>query len=478
MLEDNPIDARIIQRHLSNSGLQFHCTLVSSGKEFIASLGQHKYDVILSDHQLPDFDSIQALQERNKKNSTVPFILITGAISEEIAIAILKEGANDYILKDRLQRLPIAIEDAIKKQEIEKEKISVEKALTDLTDRFHLTAKTSLDVIWDFDITNKVIYCSNALERIVGIPGGQNYLPGYLKKFIHPDDLFAVEKSFVQIVRGKDHRWRKLYRMIRTDGTIAYINNNALVLRDKNENPQRIIGVMQDVTEIRRLQHELMDHELQKQRQITEITIQAQEKERSEIGKELHDNVNQLLATAKIMIDTARAIPEMHDLCLSKSQESIMDAIHELRNISHAMMPPSFENTDFDEIISVLVQNVKLSRQIHLTVCLPPNEILKSMNGNIKLAFYRILQEQISNILKYSKAKNVAITLEQSSGFFLLSIMDDGIGFDPTKKSSGIGLKNIKSRSELFNGTVEIITAPDQGCTLIIQIPVKELLTV
>src|SRR5829696_7774641 len=97
-------------------------------------------------------------------------------------------------------------------------------------------------------------------------------------------------------------------------------------------------------TELRRLQHEMVEKEVKKQKQLADVTIQAQEKERSEISKELHDNVNQLLATAKIMIDTARSVPEIHDLCLQKSQEVILSAIKEIRHISHAMMPPSFEN--------------------------------------------------------------------------------------------------------------------------------------
>ncbi|HEU4634307.1 MAG TPA: PAS domain-containing protein, partial [Flavisolibacter sp.] len=340
--------------------------------------------------------------------------------------------------------------------------------------RFQLAAKTSFDVIWDYDIERDLIYCSDAIEKIIGVTVKQNFDPAFLKQFIYPDDVPAIEKSFLHMIKGKEQRWRKIFRVIRSDGTVAWINSNALVIRDKQEKVTRIIGVMHDVTEVRRLQHELVEQELQNQKQIARITIQAQEKERMEIGKELHDNINQLLATAKIMIDTARKVPEMHDLCLAKSQESIMEAITELRNMAHSMMPPPFENSDFKDIVMDLAFKVNLTGTIELDLFLPDPEELQLIDNNIKLALYRIIQEQVSNILKYSKAKNVSIILGITDANYTLLIEDDGVGFDPEKRSSGIGLKNIESRCGLFNGTMELITAPREGCVIKIQIPARK----
>jgi two-component system, NarL family, sensor histidine kinase UhpB len=473
MLEDNPIDVAVIKKTLSKIPFQLEFTTVNSGKEFISKFNEEIYDLILCDYQLPDFTAIDALQTRNQNGSTIPFILITGAVSEEVAMAIIKEGADDYILKDRLQRLPLAVEKAIKKQKIKSEKQSAEASLSDLTQRFQLAAKTSFDVIWDYDIEKDLIYCSEAIEKIIGVTVKQNFDPAFLKQFIYPDDVPAIERSFLHIIKGKEQRWRKIFRVIRTDGSIAWINSNALVIRNKQDKAIRIIGVMHDVTEVRRLQHELVEREIQSQRQITRIALQAQEKERTEIGKELHDNVNQLLATAKIMIDTARKIPEMHDLCLTKSQESIMDAITELRNLAHSMMPPPFENSDFKDIVMDLAFKVNLTGTIELDLFLPTSEELESIDNNLKLTLYRIIQEQVSNILKHSKAKNVSIILGINGAFYTLLIEDDGIGFDPRKKSNGIGLKNIESRCALFGGTMNVTTSPGNGCIIKIQIPVK-----
>ena len=473
MLEDNPIDIHVIKKTLSEIPFQTEFTTVSSGKEFVTKFNDGIYDIVLCDYQLPGFTAMDALQLRNQAGSSIPFILITGAVSEEVAMAIIKEGVDDYILKDRLQRLPLAVEKAIRKQKLKFEKQSVEASLSELTQRFQLAAETSFDVIWDYDIEKDLIYCSDAIKKIIGVTVKQNFDPAFLKQFIYPGDVPAIERSFLQIIKRKEQRWRKIFRVIRTDGTVAWINSNALVIRNKQEKAIRIIGVMHDVTEVRRLQRELVEQELQIQKQITRTTIQAQEKERMEIGKELHDNVNQLLATAKIMIDTAQKVPEMHDLCLSKSQESILAAISELRNIAHSMMPPPFENSDFKDIVMDLVFKVNLTGTIELDLFLPTSEELQLIDNSVKLALYRIIQEQVSNILKYSKATHVSIILGVNESYYTLLIEDNGVGFDPEKRSNGIGLKNIESRCGLFNGTMDLITSPGEGCVIKIQIPAK-----
>jgi DNA-binding NtrC family response regulator len=159
MLEDSALDVSIILKILTNLSLPFECSVVESQDEYINKLEQQEFDIILSDYQLPDFDATRALQIRNEKTSSTPFILITGAVSEEVAINMVKDGATDYILKDRLQRLPVAIEKAIKKQQLKDDKESIENSLSEITDRFHLAAKTSFDVIWDFDIEKNTVYC-------------------------------------------------------------------------------------------------------------------------------------------------------------------------------------------------------------------------------------------------------------------------------------------------------------------------------
>ena len=127
---------------------------------------------------------------------------------------------------------------------------------------------------------------------------------------------------------------------------------------------------------------------------------------------------------------------------------------------------------------TTLIQAIEgLLKEIHLITSIHVQLITKNYNEdaldkNIKLIFYRIVQEQINNILKHSGAKNIIIQINISSGNIHLSVRDDGRGFDTSKKAEGIGLRNIRHRTEFYDGNTQIISAPGKGCTLEVNIPI------
>jgi signal transduction histidine kinase len=119
VLEDSPDDFELIVRTLKKGGLFFQSLCVDSKDEYNNALKSFKPDIILSDHALPQFNSLEALKLCRRKGLEVPFILVTGTVSEEFAVSTLKQGADDYILKSNLARLPSAIISALKKKEME-----------------------------------------------------------------------------------------------------------------------------------------------------------------------------------------------------------------------------------------------------------------------------------------------------------------------------------------------------------------------
>lgn len=122
LLEDSSADAELLQRHLLRHGLSFTCRVVDTRTDFIESLKTFVPHLILSDHSLPQFNSVEAMKIARRVIPGIPFILVTGAVSDEFAVDIIKRGADDYILKDKLARLPSAIESALKHSAIKKEK--------------------------------------------------------------------------------------------------------------------------------------------------------------------------------------------------------------------------------------------------------------------------------------------------------------------------------------------------------------------
>jgi two-component system, NarL family, sensor histidine kinase UhpB len=122
MLEDSETDTELVQRSLKKNGQLYVFKLAMTRESFLEDLESFKPDLILADNSLYQFDAKEALHIVNKRALNVPFILVTGAVSEEFAADIIKQGADDYILKDRLSRLPKAIDDALRRRRAEKEK--------------------------------------------------------------------------------------------------------------------------------------------------------------------------------------------------------------------------------------------------------------------------------------------------------------------------------------------------------------------
>lgn len=477
MLEDNENDAELLGMYLKSSPLNVKSTLVSNKQDYINALKNNEFDVILSDHNLPQFSSLEALRIRNETKFHIPFILVSGTIPEEYAVTILQEGANDYILKDRPQRLVTAITEAIKKQKALSDKLLAEQELIQINERLKLVGKATADAIWDWNILTNEVFRGEGFKNLFGYTFNDNKTDlNFWTENIHPDDIERVKAGINNFLKSKRTNWQDEFRYIKADGTCAMVLDKGIVLRDKNGNPYRMVGATQDITHVRQLEMKIQEQKLNHQKQNTEIVILAQEEERKNIGKELHDNINQLMAFAKMMLDTARNSPEIRDVCVNKSYEGINMAIEEVRKLSHTLVPPTFSDAKhFIDAVNDLVANIHLAGKINIAVDMAANLRDKLTDKKIKLTFYRIIQEQINNILKYSKATCATIALQITHNKYRLIISDNGIGINLGKKQNGIGLRNIESRVEVHSGTMKIISAPGEGCTLKIEIPFKDI---
>ncbi|MBS1567194.1 MAG: hypothetical protein JST39_22615, partial [Bacteroidetes bacterium] len=220
-----------------------------------------------------------------------------------------------------------------------------------------------------------------------------------------------------------------------------------------------------DVTEKIRLQEELAHEQKCRQLQITEAVLSAQEKERSIIGAELHDNINQILATVKLYLDVAIADQQPRMELLAKSRKNVTAAIEEIRKLSKMLIAPTLKELGLRESIDELLQNILIVKRMKIRFS-AENLDEDALGRDQKVAIYRIVQEQLNNILKYAEATTVSISIREKAGQVTLQINDDGCGFDVNCRRKGVGITNIISRAELFNGKVEIDSAPGKGCRI------------
>jgi two-component system cell cycle sensor histidine kinase/response regulator CckA len=151
LLEDNPADAELVLRKLRVSGFRFTADLVTSSAEFMPASTSIAYDVILADYRIPDWTGLEALRWLRSKDNCTPFILVTGTLGDELAIECIKAGANDYVLKENLERLPVAMRRALEGAELRRQRDRLEKEKRETEEQYRLLFETNPQPMWVFD---------------------------------------------------------------------------------------------------------------------------------------------------------------------------------------------------------------------------------------------------------------------------------------------------------------------------------------
>lgn len=608
ILEDSPADAEIVKRLLIKEKSPCEFVLAMNEEAYREALEVFKPDVILSDHSLPRFDSASALTLARQKLPDVPFIMVTGAVSEEFAADIIRLGADDYILKDRLNRLPSAIDAVLKQRKWENDKKEADQKIIEsenslraifenTSEGFLLidsdgivrafnrkmeeyinwgskkqveTGKPAIDVIdesrkdffklvvdralsgetveyerfydfengnvkwvdfsvtpvkdgdvvtgiciagrniterkiaeqqlksayeqllksetrlneaqaithisnWEIDLENNIHTWSDEMYRILGLNKTETIpTTDLFLSFIHPDDAVAANK-YVREAFEQFNDSKIDFRFLLNDGKKRYGHIEWRFAFNKAGRPFRLFGILQDITEskeaektLKGLEKKIQEQKMLEQKKIARAIITGQEKERNHIAQELHDNINQILAGTKMFLSVASKKNDEIKGVVKYPMELIDSSIEEIRLLSQKLVIPQKSiklNKLVEDLLNKLSENTSV--QTSLTYTIPDATI----NEDLKLNIYRIIQEQLTNIQKYAQAKNVEIVMILKGGFISISIADDGKGFNTHVQRKGIGISNIIYRAECFGGKVSVKSSPGKGCKLQVKIP-------
>ena len=425
--------------------------------------------------RLIGIDSVEALPENSREaaRNAINKCFDTG-VNQEV------EGFLGFGNWARSRFVPITYENgAITHIMIISTNITEQKKAEEKTIRSEARLKEAQAVAhmgnWEIDMVNDIHIWSDELYKIFGV-NKTEVTPSIqaLLSFIHPDEQsFAqeqIKEAFVTLFESSSN-----FRFIKKDtAAIRYALIEWRFEFDGKGTPIRLYGILQDITErteaaanLKAMEKKMSEEKLRKQQEITAAVISAQEKERAFLGEELHDNINQILATSKLYIEVAIGDKDVRKDLMTDSRIYLMNAMEEIRKLSKSLLPPSLDGESLRNTLSELIENIEQVKQINF-IKEWDNIDESSIHEKASLAVFRIVQEQLNNILKYADAKTVVISLRQNGNTFQLRIKDDGIGFDTAEKRKGIGLKNIVSRAELLNGDMAINSSPGEGCELIV----------
>lgn len=248
-LEDMHDDATLVERQLRKGKLDFILRWVVDEESFEQALTEFNPDVILSDHSLPGFDSLHALHMLREKEMNVPFILVTATVSEEFAVSILREGAEDYILKDRMERLPDAVLSAVEKYRDQKAAQHHRSETIRNEKKFRGMIEHTNDLIGIFDKNFKMIYRSPNYERITGWSNEELADMSGLAT-VHPEDIEYARTLLSNVVKNPGKTFSASYRLRHKDQSFRWVEG-VVVNMLNDEAIGGIVSNLRDVTENR-----------------------------------------------------------------------------------------------------------------------------------------------------------------------------------------------------------------------------------
>jgi two-component system cell cycle sensor histidine kinase/response regulator CckA len=247
LIEDNPADADLITYELRNAGVQHHSRCVAGKKEFLKELRNEPPDAIISDFSMPQFNALDALHLLQAHRVEVPFILVTGSQSEEVAVQCIKEGADDYILKSSLKRLPTALLSSVQRKRAERDRASAEERIREQA----MFLNKAQDAILAMELDGRITFWNVSAERLYGWNGEQVVGKENATTICRPD-IGAFQQALKETLAREE--WHGELRQANREGRELLVDSRWSLIRDHANHPKSVLMINSDVTEQKKLE--------------------------------------------------------------------------------------------------------------------------------------------------------------------------------------------------------------------------------
>ena len=326
--------------------------------------------------------------------------------------------------------------------------------------------------IMEVDKDERILYTNKSFERISGY--NQDELIGQIAPELFLSDLSEKEIN-LQERRNREHGKEGLYelKIKRKDGKNATWVISGAPTYDMKGKIRGSIGIHWDVTEIRELETKILQESVQKEKELMEARLQAEEEQRDVIGRDLHDGVGQMLAYLSLYFNILKEKGIINIDDIDKAQSTLLKTIDEVRRLSRNLAPPAIKDLGFRDAVIELVNSYGIILKPAFNLKIYKGKDPDLLMHEHKIMLFRVIQELSSNTFKYAKANQVDLKIELVKNGISMTYSDDGVGFEMHTVKKGIGLKSILSRVEFYGGSVKIHTEPGKGIKVIINLPLE-----
>jgi PAS domain S-box-containing protein len=329
---------------------------------------------------------------------------------------------------------------------------------------------------WSLDLGSNIVTWSDEVYRIFGVKKSEfDHRLESVFAFIHPEDSDFVKRIVEEAVKTREP-YNFYFRLVRPDGEVRIIHARGTVMADEQGNAVRMYGASQDVTDSKMAENALRQS-YQEIRRLTEHLQKIREEERTRIAREIHDELGQQLTVIKMDVswlnkkidDTNPAVKQR----LTDLLEMLNTSVQSVRKISYELRPNLL---DLGLDVTIERQLKEFEKRSGIKTCFSKMEDPLELDEPTKTSLFRILQESLTNIARYSQASDVRVNLIKESAQIILRITDNGKGFDMNKvaEKKTLGLLGMKERASMMGGTFSIASEPGRGTAITVTIPAEE----